>query len=89
MCRPDRCRTAGTCTRTDPQLQHRGHFQYLDHSLIETYATDRSELVLSLTPGRLDQPAPLLGQHTEQVLREIIGLPEDEYRSLKEDGVLE
>ena len=73
----------------DPQLQHRGHFQYLDHPKLGTYATDRSELVLSLTPGRLDQPAPLLGQHTEQVLREIIGVADEEYRSLKDDGVLE
>lgn len=73
----------------DLQLQHRGHFQYLDHPEMGTYATDRSELVLSLTPGQIDRPAPLLGQHTEQVLTDIIGMADKEYRSLKEDGVLE
>ena len=73
----------------DPQLQHRGHFRWLDHPEIGRYATDRSEFELSLTPGSLDTPAPLLGQHTELFLREIIGLSDVEYHSLESDGVLE
>ena len=73
----------------DPQLQHRQHFRWLDHPEIGPYATDRSEFNLSLTPGSLDTPAPLLGQHTEHFLREVIGLSEEEYRSLDTDGVLE
>ena len=73
----------------DPQLQHRQHFRWLEHPEIGPYATDRSEFDLSLTPGSLDTPAPLLGQHTEHFLREIIGLSEEEYRSLESDGVLE
>jgi len=73
----------------DPQLKHREHFQFLDHPEIGPYASDRSEFNLSKTPGSLDTPAPLIGEHTEYVLREVIGLSEDEYRSLKEDGVLE
>ena len=73
----------------DPQLRHRGHFQWLDHPEIGPYATDRSEFELSLTPGSLDTPAPLLGQHTEHFLREIIGLSKEEYDSLESDGALE
>lgn len=73
----------------DPQLKHRQHFQYLDHPEIGVYASDRSELDLSKTPGSLDRPAPLMGQHTEYVLRDLIGLSEEEYQSLKEQGVLE
>ena len=73
----------------DPQLQHREHFTFLNHAEIGPYPSDRSEFDLSLTPGSLDTPAPLIGEHTEQVLREIIGLSEEEYRSFEEDGVLE
>ena len=73
----------------DPQLQHRNHFLWLDHPEIGPYATERSEFELSLTPGSLDTPAPLLGQHNELFLREIIGLSDEEYRSLDGDGVLE
>ena len=73
----------------DPQLRHRDHFQWLDHSEIGPYATDRSEFELSLTPGSLDSPAPLLGQHNEYFFRDVIGLTGEEYRSLETDGVLE
>ena len=73
----------------DAQLEHRGHFRYLEHPEIGRYATDRSELEMSGTPGSLDRPAPLIGEHTEHVLREMIGLSEEEYRSLLDDGALE
>ena len=73
----------------DPQLQHRGHFRFLDHPEIGPYASDRSELNLTRTPGDLDMPGPMLGQHTEQVLTEMVGLSQEEYRSLVDDGVLE
>ena len=73
----------------DAQLQHRGHFQYLDHAEIGRYASEKSEFTLSRTPGVLNRPAPLLGEHTEYVLREFVGLTAQEYQSLKEDAVLE
>jgi formyl-CoA transferase len=41
---------------------------------------------LSDTPGAVDRPAPLLGQHTADVLTEL-GLSEAEQRSLKDLGV--
>ena len=57
----------------DEQLRHREHFTWLDHPEMGPYATDYTETQLSLTPGRLDRPAPLLGQDTEYALREIVG----------------
>ena len=72
----------------DPQLRHRAHYSYLEHEEMGVYATDRSEFVLSLTPGHHHSPSPLLGRHTEQVLREMIGVSEEEYRQLSEEGVL-
>lgn len=74
---------------SDAQLKHRGHFVYLDHPEMGVYATERSEMELSLTPGSLDRPAPLMGQHTHEALTQIVGLSEEEYRSLEEDGALE
>ena len=72
----------------DPQLRHRSHFTWLEHPEMGAYATDRSEFTLSATPGRLDRPAPLLGQDTEHALCEIVGLTASEYQSLAEDGAL-
>ncbi len=73
----------------DAQLQHRSHFTWLEHPEMGPYATDYTEFRLSATPGRLDRPAPLLGQDTERALREIVGLSAAEYRGLADDGVLE
>ena len=73
----------------DAQLKHRGHFVYLDHPEMGPNPSDQSEFKLPRTPGCLDRPAPLLGQHTEYVLKEIIGLSEEEYQSLYADGALE
>ena len=72
----------------DAQLRHRGHFTWLEHPEMGHYATDYTEFVLSETPGRLDRPAPLLGQDTEYALREIVGLSAAEYQSLADDGAL-
>ena len=72
----------------DAQLRHRQHFTWLEHPEMGPYATDYTEFTLSETPGRLDRPAPLLGQDTEYALREIVGLSADEYQSLADAGAL-
>ena len=33
-------------------------------------------------------PPPLLGQHTDEVLRDVVGMSDGEIRGLKEDGVV-
>jgi len=40
------------------------------------------------TPGRAAAAPPLLGQHTEQVLRSLVGLTRAEIAGLREKGVL-
>jgi len=67
----------------DPQLCHRQHFTFLDHPEIGPYGSDRAEFNLSKSPGSLDTPAPLLGQHTEYALKELVGLTGQEYQSLE------
>jgi crotonobetainyl-CoA:carnitine CoA-transferase CaiB-like acyl-CoA transferase len=41
--------------------------------------------VASATPGRVARPAPLLGQHTREVLEEL-GLPEAGAGQIRPDG---
>jgi crotonobetainyl-CoA:carnitine CoA-transferase CaiB-like acyl-CoA transferase len=43
---------------------------------------------LSETPGSVRSPAPLLGQHTEQVLREHLGIGVQEITRLRSAGVI-
>jgi crotonobetainyl-CoA:carnitine CoA-transferase CaiB-like acyl-CoA transferase len=42
----------------------------------------------SLTPGRLRRPAPMMGQHNEEIYRDQLGLDAEEMAGLKEKGVI-
>ena len=43
---------------------------------------------LSETPGSVREPAPLLGQHTDEVLRTYLGMGEAEIAALRQAGVI-
>lgn len=62
----------------DSQLQHRGHFIFMDHPEVGRHPVQRSEFRLSQAPGEFRSPAPVLGQHTVQVCKEILNMSEDE-----------
>jgi crotonobetainyl-CoA:carnitine CoA-transferase CaiB-like acyl-CoA transferase len=38
--------------------------------------------------GTISKPAPLLGEHTDEILTGILGLPADRIAGLKEKGVI-
>ncbi len=71
----------------DPQLRARGHFLRLDHPEAGTSPHHALPFRLSRTPPRL-LPAPLLGQHNDHVLGEILGLSEEEINRLIIDQVV-
>jgi benzylsuccinate CoA-transferase BbsF subunit len=72
----------------DPQLAHRGHWQRLEHAVMGESLYGAPPFRLSATPGGLRSAAPLLGEHTAEVLNELLGLPEDEIAALEEQEIL-
>jgi crotonobetainyl-CoA:carnitine CoA-transferase CaiB-like acyl-CoA transferase len=48
----------------------------------------RSPMKMSATPATSDKAPPMLGEHTDQVLREVLGKDEAEIASLRAKGVL-
>ncbi len=74
---------------SDPQLAHRGHFWHLQHPEIGRHAYDGPAFRLSRTPGDVRLPAPLLGQHNEQVFVGMLGLSDQEFVALLASGALE
>jgi crotonobetainyl-CoA:carnitine CoA-transferase CaiB-like acyl-CoA transferase len=73
----------------DEHLKERGYYKYLDHAETGRAAYDGPPAVLSRTPGELRSPAPLLGEHTEYVCKEILGLSDEEMADLLVEGVLQ
>jgi crotonobetainyl-CoA:carnitine CoA-transferase CaiB-like acyl-CoA transferase len=50
---------------------------------------ERNGFRLSDAPAGYDRPSPLLGEHNEMVLGEILGLDATEQTRLLDEGVLE
>jgi benzylsuccinate CoA-transferase BbsF subunit len=75
------------CAR-DPQLAARGHFVDVPTPEGRTVRIDGPPFLLSDTPARVSGPGPLLGEHTDEVLRDLLGMPEHEIQTLRADGVV-
>jgi crotonobetainyl-CoA:carnitine CoA-transferase CaiB-like acyl-CoA transferase len=73
----------------DLQLKYRGIWQPLQHSEIGEYHGEGPPFRLSATPAALTRPAPMLGEHTRVVCREILGVSDDEFARLEAAGVFE
>jgi benzylsuccinate CoA-transferase BbsF subunit len=72
----------------DEHLKARGYYAYIEHPEAGLTAHDGPPFVLSKTPGRIRSPAPLLGEHTEYVCKEILGLDDEGIAELMVAGAL-
>ncbi|MCY1537276.1 Acetyl-CoA:oxalate CoA-transferase [compost metagenome] len=72
----------------DPQVRSRGLRIELPHPLSGTVPQVASPIRLSETPVQYRNAPPLLGEHTEQVLRQWLGLSAERVEALREAGVL-
>ena len=73
----------------DPQIAHRSFFQWLDHAECGPMPYDGLTYHLSKTPGALRMPQALIGEHNADILREILGVDEEDVAGLLAAGVLE
>ncbi|MDX9997814.1 MAG: CaiB/BaiF CoA-transferase family protein [Phenylobacterium sp.] len=72
----------------DPQFQAREAIVETDHPVFGRIKMQNAFPKLSETPGRVRWPGPALGQHTDEVLREVAGLKETEIADLRAKGVI-
>jgi len=73
----------------DPHMRARGYYVYLDHPEAGHTAYDGLPFRLSDTPGQLSRPAPRMGEHTDFVCKEILGMAEEEINQCFVEGVFE
>lgn len=73
----------------DPQLRERNLFWSLPHSEVGSFTHLGTSFTLSRTPGQPYMASPGLGEHTEYVCTEILGLSDEEFVELLQKGVFE
>ena len=65
----------------DPQLAAREHFLTLPHPVCGEWLFERNGFRLKDSPSGYQKACPVLGEHTEQILREQLGLSEPEVKA--------
>ncbi|MFQ5933211.1 MAG: CoA transferase, partial [Dehalococcoidia bacterium] len=73
----------------DPQLKHQNYFQWLNHAECGPMPYDGLQFLMSKTPGKLRMPHALIGEHNELILKDFLGLSDDEINDLLVQEVLE
>ncbi len=71
----------------DPQVQHRGMAVDVDHPTAGRIRLPGIPVKFGATPGRIQGPPPGLGEHTDEVLRRVLGLSDAEIADLRASGV--
>lgn len=75
-------------TLNDPQVVHRQMRTQALHSSLGQINLLGSPLKLSETPGEVRRAPPVLGEDTDQVLREVLGYEDSAISALQADGVV-
>jgi crotonobetainyl-CoA:carnitine CoA-transferase CaiB-like acyl-CoA transferase len=72
----------------EPQVKARGIRVEMDHPVAGKLPTVASPMRFSRTPLEYRLPPPLLGEHTDEVLRGLLGKSDAEMAALRAEGVL-
>ncbi|MEJ5903315.1 CaiB/BaiF CoA-transferase family protein [Pseudomonas kermanshahensis] len=73
----------------EPQVKARNMLVTIPHPLKPDFVTVGSPIKLSGTPVKYLRPAPMLGEHTDEVLKRQLGLDDERLAQLKALGVIE
>jgi benzylsuccinate CoA-transferase BbsF subunit len=73
----------------DPQLAYREHFVTVEHGELGGVVVENSRMRFSATPAHVTSAGPTFGQHTQQVLTDILGVSEEEFVELLAEGVFQ
>jgi benzylsuccinate CoA-transferase BbsF subunit len=73
----------------DPQLRTRNLFWDLPHPEVGSFTHLGTSFEMSKTPGQPHQASPVIGEHTDYVCSEVLGLSDEEFIELLQEGVFE
>jgi formyl-CoA transferase len=72
----------------DPHLQERQAYLEIEHPQVGIEWLYGMPWLLGSTPGGIRTPAPLLGQHNDYILGELLGLPAGEIERLQSEQIV-
>ncbi len=73
---------------SDPQVAARGMIIDVHHPKAGTFKVVNTPLKFSRTPYKVEQASPDLGQHTQEVLSNLLGMTPEEISTLEDSGVI-
>jgi crotonobetainyl-CoA:carnitine CoA-transferase CaiB-like acyl-CoA transferase len=71
-----------------PHVRERDMVTQWQHSVGTPFELVSSPIKLSQTPVRRDLPPPTMGQHTDEVLREVLGYDETRIAQLRAQQII-
>lgn len=80
--------SALTDLATDPMVIANNYLVDFDHPILGAMKQVALPIAFSKTPGRIHSPAPACGEHSEEVLREVLGLAEERIAGLRARGII-
>lgn len=72
----------------DPNTEAWGLFPTVTHQLIGEVRVDGMPMKFSETPAKIQNGAPILGQHNRQIFSEVLGIDKDTLEAFLEQGVI-
>jgi CoA:oxalate CoA-transferase len=72
----------------DPHLKDRGYFVEVEHPVIGKAKIPGVPFKMSETPGAVERPSPLVGEHNELILGKYLKMGREEVKKLREEGAI-
>jgi len=72
----------------DPQVLHRGMIAEVPHETIGALRLTGVPIKYSETPASIRLPPPRLGEHTDGILRDVLGYSQEQIEALRQAGAV-
>ncbi|NIO10207.1 MAG: CoA transferase, partial [Deltaproteobacteria bacterium] len=72
----------------DPCIQYRNMLAEIEQPEIGRIKVAGSPIHLSETPGEVYAPAPLLGEHTGEILKDLLDYSDEDIALMEDEGVI-
>ena len=74
---------------SDPHIADaREMFVKINHPIAGEIKICGNQIKLSQTPVQFTKPAPILGQHTQEILKEFLDIDEEEFKNLRNSNIV-